>query len=333
MRKKFIITVLCCILLASVTAFSSLTAGAYSIGKMNFDYYNDLSEKDSFYIDDMSISAEKQQIIAPYITDGMNMIENNGFESGELSPFSARGCTVSVSAGAAHSGSLGASITERTQHWNGIEIDVKDMLGIQCNYEAKAWIRLDDTSVDSASFYMQLEISEQGYDTRYPVITKFTAKQGEWTEVRGVFSTGNFAYPVNTVKLYIGSADNNICSFSIDDVSLAYTTDEVKTWTGIRNLNIQRTPIPLSIGWTVWNRSRYNRNTSPSHIVSAFQRGSFESGSNSCTEGGCGRSIFCIKGRRWRLSWTVCPQRRSSASGTGRMRFGQRCLERGSICG
>ncbi len=227
MRKKFIITVLCCILLASVTAFSSLTAGAYSIGKMNFDYYNDLSEKDSFYIDDMSISAEKQQIIAPYITDGMNMIENNGFESGELSPFSARGCTVSVSAGAAHSGSLGASITERTQHWNGIEIDVKDMLGIQCNYEAKAWIRLDDTSVDSASFYMQLEISEQGYDTRYPVITKFTAKQGEWTEVRGVFSTGNFAYPVNTVKLYIGSADNNICSFSIDDVSLAYTTDEV----------------------------------------------------------------------------------------------------------
>lgn len=92
-------------------------------------------------------------------------------------------------------------------------------------------------------------------------------------------------------------------------------------------------PIPLSIGWTVWNRSRYNRNTLPSHMVSAFQRGNSESGSNSCTEGGCRRSIFCIKGRRWRLSWTVCPQRRSSASGTGRMRFGQRYLERGSICG
>ena len=96
---------------------------------------------------------------------------------------------------------------------------------------------------------------------------------------------------------------------------------------------IHISPIPLSIGWTAWNRSRYNRNTSPSHIVSAFQKGNFESGSNSCTEGGCGRFIFCIRDCRWKPSWTACPQRRLSASGTGRMRSGRKCLERGSICG
>ena len=81
--------------------------------------------------------------------------------------------------------------------------------------------------------------------------------------------------------------------------------------------------------------SRFARNTRDllELVERLTDKGNFESGSNSCTEGGCGRSIFCIKGRRWRLSWTACPQRRSSASGTECMRFGQRCLERGSICG
>ncbi len=195
--------------------------------EMDLEIYS-LSGKDNFYIDDVSVLAEGQQITTPYMPEGMNMIENSGFESGELTPFAARGCTVAPSNGSAHEGSYGASVTDRTEGWNGIEIDIKDMLVSECNYEAKAWVRLDDTSVESASFYLQLEISEQGYDTRYPSITKFTAKQGEWVEVRGVFSTGDFAYPVNAVKLYIGSADdNNICSFSVDDMSLSYTTDEV----------------------------------------------------------------------------------------------------------
>lgn len=183
---------------------------------------------DDFYIDDVSVLAEGQQITTPYMPEGMDMLGNGNFETGELSPFAARGCTVTASADAAHEGGFGAAVTDRTEGWNGIEVNIKDMLVAECNYEAKAWVRLDDTSVTSASFYLQLEISEQGYDTRYPSIAQFSLKPGEWTEVRGVFSTGDFAYPVNAVKLYIGSADdNNLCSFSVDDVTLSYTTDEV----------------------------------------------------------------------------------------------------------
>ena len=59
---------------------------------------------------------------------------------------------------------------------------------------------------------------------RYPAVTQFTAKSGEWTEVRGVFSTKDFAYPVNSVKLYIGSADDNTCDFSVDD-NLSFVYD------------------------------------------------------------------------------------------------------------
>lgn len=194
--------------------------------QLDLDVYS-LSGNDEFYIDDVSVLAEGQQITTPYMPEGMNMIENGDFETGELSPFAARGCNVAATAGAAHEGGFGAAVTERTEGWNGIEIDIKDMIVSECNYEAKAWVRLDDPSVTSASYYLQLEISEQGYDTRYPSVIQFTAKQGEWTEVRGVFSTKDFAYPVNAVKLYIGSADDNTCAFSVDDVSLSYTTDEI----------------------------------------------------------------------------------------------------------
>ena len=195
--------------------------------ELDLEVYS-LSGRDNFYIDDVSVLAEGQQITTPYMPEGMNMIDNGDFESGELSPFAARGCTVTAAEASAHDGSFGASVSGRTDGWNGIEIDIKDMLVSECNYEATAWVRLDDTSVDSASFYLQLEIAEQGYDTRYPSVTKFTVKSGEWTEVRGVFSTSDFAYPVNAVKLYIGSADdNNTCDFSVDDITLAYTTDEV----------------------------------------------------------------------------------------------------------
>lgn len=186
-----------------------------------------LSGIDDFYIDDVSVLADGQQITTPYMPEGMNMLENSDFESGELAPFEARGCTNTVAESAAHDGTYGVSVTDREAGWTGIQVDIKDMIVSECNYEVKAWVRLDDTTVDSASFYTQLEIAEQGYDVRYPAVTQFTAKSGEWTEVRGVFSTKDFAYPVNSVKLYIGSADDNTCDFSVDDISLSYTTDEV----------------------------------------------------------------------------------------------------------
>ena len=186
-----------------------------------------LSGTNDFYIDDVSVLADGQQITTPYMPEGMNMLENSDFESGELSPFEERGCTNTVTESAAHNGKYGVSVTGREAGWTGIQVDIKDLIVSECNYEVKAWVRLDDTTVDSASFYTQLEIAEQGYDVRYPAVTQFTAKSGEWTEVRGVFSTKDFAYPVNSVKLYIGSADDNTCDFSIDDISLSYTTDEV----------------------------------------------------------------------------------------------------------
>lgn len=194
--------------------------------KLDLEVYG-LSGNDSFYIDDVSVLADGQEITTPYMPEGMNMLENGDFESGELSPFTARGCVNTVSAAGAHAGKNGVSVTGREQGWTGIEIDIKDLLVHNANYEATAWVRLDDASRDTADYYMQLEISEQGEDVRYPAVSKFTAAKGEWVQVTGVFSTKDLSYPVNSLKLYFGSADDNTSDFSIDDVTLAYTTKGV----------------------------------------------------------------------------------------------------------
>ncbi len=183
-----------------------------------------LKGTEDFYIDDVSVLADGQVRTTPYLPEGVNALENGDFETGELAPFTARSCTNTVTADAARSGGYGVSVTDRTQSWNGIEYNIKDLLVHQCTYEVSAWFRLDEESVSAAEFYMQLEISEDGYDTRYPGITKFTAKSGEWMQVTGMFSTNDVAYPVSTIKLYFASADDNLYNFSIDDVSLAYTS-------------------------------------------------------------------------------------------------------------
>lgn len=121
----------------------------------------------------------------------------------------------------------GVSVTGRDAGWQGIQVDINDLLVHECNYEVTAWVRLDSPSQDTADFYMQLEVSEQGEEVRYPSVTRFSAKRGEWVQATGIFSTKDFSYPVNSLKLYFGSADDNICDFSIDDITLAYTTKRV----------------------------------------------------------------------------------------------------------
>lgn len=176
------------------------------------------------YIDNVSVLADGEVMNIPLMPEGMNMLTNGDFEAGAAEPFSARSCTNTVQASSARDGSYGVSVSGRDQGWQGIQYDIKDLVVEQCSYEASAWIRLDDPSVESADFYLQLEVTEPGADTQYPSIARVTAKNGEWTQVTGVFSTNNFFFPLSGLSMYIGSADDNTCDFSVDDVTLSYTT-------------------------------------------------------------------------------------------------------------
>ncbi|MGM9937288.1 MAG: carbohydrate binding domain-containing protein, partial [Candidatus Ornithomonoglobus sp.] len=142
-----------------------------------------------FLIDDVSILAEGQVLTTPYAPEGVNMFEDGGFESGGAGVFEARGCTNTVTEKAAHSGKYGMSVTDRAEDWNGIQVNIKDLLIQNANYEASAWIKIDSTEAVTAEYYLQLEIASEGGSTEYPSVAKITAQSGEWTQVTGVFST------------------------------------------------------------------------------------------------------------------------------------------------
>ncbi len=177
----------------------------------------------NFMIDDVSVLAEGQIITTPYAPEGVNMLPDGDFESGGAGVFEARSCTNTVTEAAAHSGKYGMSVSGRDQDWTGIQTNIKDLLIQNANYEASAWIRIDNPEPVSAEYYLQLEIASEGGGTEYPSIIKTTAKSGEWTQVKGVFSTASFLYPMSKIILYIGSADGNTYDFMIDDFTLAYT--------------------------------------------------------------------------------------------------------------
>ena len=184
---------------------------------------------DDFLIDDVSVLAEGQVITTPYAPEGVNMFLDGGFETGDLNVFEARGGSAEVSEAAAHSGKYGVSVTNRTEDWMGIQTNIKDLVIRNTNYEAKLWVKINNPEPVEAEYFIQLELASEGSSTTYPSVIKFTASSTEWREVKGVFSTADFEYPVTKLLLYIGSADGNKYDFMADEFSLSYTTEDASS--------------------------------------------------------------------------------------------------------
>ncbi|MGN0181330.1 MAG: endo-1,4-beta-xylanase [Candidatus Ornithomonoglobus sp.] len=178
-----------------------------------------------FLIDDVTVLAEGQVITTPYAPEGVNMFSDGDFESGGAGRFDARTSTVDITAEAAHSGKFGASVSGRTSDWNGIETNIKDLVIQKANYEASAWVKINSAESVKADYYLQLELASEGQSTEYPSVMRFTASSDEWTQVKGVFSTEGFAFPIAKLKLYIGSADGNVLDFYVDDFTFSYTKE------------------------------------------------------------------------------------------------------------
>ncbi len=206
-----------------------------------------IDSTDDFLIDDVTVLAEDQIITTPYAPEGVNMFDDGGFESGSRGIFEARTSTVEITEAAAHSGKYGASVSGRTQGWNGIETNIKDLVIQNANYEASAWVKLDSSTPVKGDFYLQLELESEGESTEYPSIVKFSASSEEWIEVKGVFSTEGFAFPLSKLKLYIGSADDNVYNFYVDDFSFGYTTQPPSGGSTVTNahpwINTEITPL------------------------------------------------------------------------------------------
>ena len=127
-------------------------------------------------------------------------------------------------------GSRCISVTGRDEEWEGIETDITNRLESGNVYRAEAWVRLDGEGIDNAQFCMQLDVDDEPYEKHtYPVIGDATVNNGEWKQITGLFETIDIASTAD-VKLYIAaySGTGNINNFSVDDVSVFKTDEDVE---------------------------------------------------------------------------------------------------------
>ncbi len=175
----------------------------------------------------------------------VNLLENPGFETGELAPFNRRSSNCAVTTDKPHDGAYCASVTRRTDAWTGIEYDIKGLIEENAVYRAAAWIRLSDTAADGtdSNFYLQVEIRETGRDSTYPVIANVTAKKGEWIKLSGLFTLDGYTYPLDRAYLYICSADTNKSDFYVDDFELVKTNASISQNPPITEFPTQDNPV------------------------------------------------------------------------------------------
>lgn len=151
----------------------------------------------------------------PYIpimeVDVPSNVYSTSFETG-LDKFSARGMgatKVSQVAGG-HTGNSALQVTGRQADWNGVSLDISEMVATGDKYTFKAYVK--QTSSSDEVIHARLQ---SGYS--YISIKSDTiCKSGEWTEITGTITIPGSAMMLN----FFFEAPNETLDFYVDDVSI-----------------------------------------------------------------------------------------------------------------
>lgn len=165
-----------------------------------------------FYIDDITITKMASSDVETREYD---------FEDGSTQGWKARGdAKVSVSTDAAHSGSSSLLVTDRAENWNGVSIDVTDLLQPDTTYDMSAFVMLAEGEPESKAILTMQRTPVDG-DTQYEWIAPSDddgVTDADWIELKGQYS---YTGEVSELLLYIESPDEELVDFYIDDVSIS----------------------------------------------------------------------------------------------------------------
>ncbi|WP_367398318.1 endo-1,4-beta-xylanase [Paenibacillus lautus] len=125
--------------------------------------------------------------------------------------------TVEVLPEAAHSGSYGLKVHDRTNSWNGPSQDVKDIMVSQKTYTISAYARLEQAPAAPVKISLSMENKAAGAaEMSYTTVASASASGTEWVELKGTFG---FSSDMETLKLYMETSD--LSNFYVDDIKLA----------------------------------------------------------------------------------------------------------------
>ena len=156
-------------------------------------------------------------VLSPDPVFSANLLDNPGFETGDTSGWSPfGGDTIAATAAVAHTGSYSASVTDRTQPWNGI---AQTLLGRVSNNEIcsiSGWARIQNAA--SANIKLTIAQTEDGV-TSYHNIASKTVTDNDWTELSGFF-TLQVSGALTGLTLYFEGPEAGV-NFYVDDVIVA----------------------------------------------------------------------------------------------------------------
>lgn len=146
----------------------------------------------------------------------INVITNPGFETGDITGWSPRGCPVEIVTSPTHSGSYSARAYNRTQNWQGIQQDLTDSVVEGVAYTISGYVRLQNASSGNVQCTVQQMVDGQ---TTYNWIDGATATNTGWVYLTGSFIPNEQGGTMTQFIVYFEAQDAAV-NFFVDDVSV-----------------------------------------------------------------------------------------------------------------
>ena len=143
------------------------------------------------------------------------LIASYDFEGDDTDGWGPRGDeSTELTTEASHTGKQSIKITNRTQSWNGVTCDVKDLLEDGESYTVKAWVMYDDNKVGyQQNMMLSVATTVDGKES-YNNLTKADVYCNSWTLFEGTYT---YTAGIDNVKLYMEGGTHD---FYVDDITI-----------------------------------------------------------------------------------------------------------------
>ncbi|HMB25038.1 MAG TPA: endo-1,4-beta-xylanase, partial [Anaerolineales bacterium] len=143
------------------------------------------------------------------------------FEDGTTQGWGPRGgASVSLTTDTAHSGSNSLLVSNRSENWHGITIDVMGLLKPDTTYEVGGFVKLA-AGAPASRVVITMQRTPTGGETKYEWIAP-SAEDGitdaDWVELKGEYT---FSGEVSELLLYLESPDAELVDFYVDDITIS----------------------------------------------------------------------------------------------------------------
>jgi endo-1,4-beta-xylanase len=150
-----------------------------------------------------------------------NLVIDPGFEEGTDGWFPFGSCTIDTTTEVFHSGTASSFVTDRTENWNGIAIDLTTILENGKTYIMYGWVLLNNIPAASVNMTVK-KVDNTG--TKYTQVCSRKGSSDEWTQLYGEFTVEAFGN-VKELTLYFEGPKMGV-DFFIDDVAVALANQD-----------------------------------------------------------------------------------------------------------